>query len=96
MSDEQTKTIVYGILSFLHEEFNNPNTSADSKESIEVSLQCLETAFGVSLQDVRYKPAKSLREIVTQGTQPATQQQQQAPPGFVPPGMRGDQPVSFN
>jgi hypothetical protein len=115
-SADQTKTIVFSILSFLQEEYNRPTTSADSKESIEVSLQCLETRFGVSLQDVRYKSPRTLRDLFQSGLAAAggggggaaagllgslggmaspSQQQPQEQSPFVPPGMRGDAPVSW-
>ncbi|CAL8109868.1 unnamed protein product [Orchesella dallaii] len=65
MEDQQnTKKVVYGVLEFLDEEFKKTTTTADSKESLEVAMQCLETAFGIGLRDTQFKPAKSLRELV--------------------------------
>lgn len=65
MDDQSnTKKAAYATLEFLDEEFKKSTTSADSKESLEVAIQCLETAFGISLTDTQYRPSKSLRELV--------------------------------
>jgi len=65
-SDEagDTRKVVFSVLSFLDEEYNKATTTPDSKESLEVAMQCLETAFGVSLRDSTYKTSVSLRNLV--------------------------------
>jgi len=65
MSDQgnETKRLAYAVLAFLDEEFRKPSTTTDSRESLEVAMQCLETAFGITLRDTCLKPSKSLREI---------------------------------
>ena len=60
---------VYAILDFLQEEYNKSSATAESKESIEVAMQCLETAFGVNLRDVQHKPPVSLRNALKEACQ---------------------------
>ncbi len=64
--DDQTNTkrVAFATLEFLDEEFKKTTTSPDSKESLEVAIQCLETAFGISLRDTQYRSPRSLRELV--------------------------------
>lgn len=64
--DDQTNTrrVAFATLEFLDEEFKKTTTTSDSKESLEVAIQCLETAFGISLRDTQYRSPRSLRELV--------------------------------
>lgn len=65
MDDQaNTQKVVYGILEFLDEEFKKTTTSADSKESLEVAMQCLETAFGISLRDTQYRSNRGIRDLM--------------------------------
>jgi len=59
----QTLRIAHLVLSFLDEEYKKSTTNADSKESLEVAMQCLETAFNITLQDTAYKSSMSIREM---------------------------------
>lgn len=70
--DDQTNTkkVAYATLEFLDEEFKKTTTSADSKESLEVAIQCLETAFGISLRDTQFRSPRSLRDLVRSAGQP--------------------------
>lgn len=61
--EAKKKRMVYGILEFLGEEYNNPESSTDAKESLEVATQCLETAFGIGIHDRQFKCRKTLREL---------------------------------
>jgi len=80
----ETKAIAYGILGFLDEEFRKPSTSSDSRESLEVAMQCLETAFGVTLRESPNQAQRSLRQIFRAGSEPR-QANAQVPNGI--PGM---------
>jgi len=63
--DEATETsqIVLSMLDFLGNEYRKTTTSSDAKESIEVAIQCLETAFNTNLRDHKYKGKTGLREM---------------------------------
>jgi len=64
MSDPLDKRyLAYSILEFLDREFKNENTTADSKESLEVAMQCLETAFNINLRDEEYRSSQPLHHI---------------------------------
>lgn len=47
----QVKRLVLSIVQFLRQQLQTADLNADAKESIEVAVQCLETAYGVSLDD---------------------------------------------
>ncbi|CAL8068314.1 unnamed protein product [Orchesella dallaii] len=65
MSDQQTtKKVVCGILQFLDDELKKTTTSAEQKESLEVAIQCLETAYSVRACDSEYRPKLELRDLV--------------------------------
>jgi len=84
----ETKKLAYSVLGFLDEEFRKPTTTADSRESLEVAMQCLETAFGVTIRDVRYKPSKSLREMYQPtSSASATTGVPNGPPFNIPPAF---------
>jgi len=64
MSDPLDKRyLAYSILEFLDREFKNETTTADSKESLEVAMQCLETAFNINLRDEEYRSSQPLHQI---------------------------------
>uniref|UniRef100_A0A023FVG0 Putative secreted protein n=1 Tax=Amblyomma parvum TaxID=251391 RepID=A0A023FVG0_AMBPA len=46
------KRLVLSIVQFLRQQLQTADLSADAKESVEVAVQCLETAYGVSLEDL--------------------------------------------
>ncbi|XP_030762367.1 small glutamine-rich tetratricopeptide repeat-containing protein alpha-like [Sitophilus oryzae] len=64
--------LVSSVIGFLHDELNSPNLSEERKESIEVAIQCLETAFEVEnlthkekvdlLSLINYKPKVEVTE----------------------------------
>ncbi|CAG7815767.1 unnamed protein product [Allacma fusca] len=93
MGDNDTRRNVYAILDFLQDEYNKSSTSADSKESIEVAMQCLETAFGVNLKDVQYKPKVTLRNALSEsqrsGASTSTSQPQTSS-AETRPGLNGE------
>jgi len=59
-----TLKIAYAILSFLEEEYDKTSSSSETKESLEVAMQCLEKAFGVSLANLSSNNTVSLRNLV--------------------------------
>jgi small glutamine-rich tetratricopeptide repeat-containing protein alpha len=63
MESLDRRYLAFGILEFLDSEFKHPKTTADSKESLEVAMQCLETAFNVSLRDEEFRTQKPLVQI---------------------------------
>ncbi|XP_050041970.1 small glutamine-rich tetratricopeptide repeat-containing protein beta-like isoform X2 [Dermacentor andersoni] len=46
------KRLVLSIVQFLRQQLQTADLSADAKESVEVAVQCLETAYGVSPEDL--------------------------------------------
>lgn len=50
MSD--VKRLVLSIVQFLRQQLQTAELSSDAKESVEVAVQCLETAYGVSQEDL--------------------------------------------
>ncbi|NXI53422.1 SGTA protein, partial [Chloroceryle aenea] len=61
MADQ--KRLAYSIIQFLHDQLQNGGLSPDAQESLEVAIQCLETAFGVSLEDQGLAVSQTLPEI---------------------------------
>lgn len=63
-SNSNMKTrFVASFMQFLSEELNNDELSADSKESIEVAIQCLETAYSINPVDGTLHSKKPIMEI---------------------------------
>lgn len=46
------KRLVLSIVQFLRQQLQTADLTADAKESLEVAVQCLETAYGVSPEDL--------------------------------------------
>lgn len=63
-----TKRLAFSIIQFLHSQLRSSELSADAQESLEVAVQCLETAFGVSTEDQSLAVSKSLPEIFASAT----------------------------
>lgn len=65
-----TRKVVHGVLDFLDTELKKPSTTAATKESLEVAMQCLETAYGVTLteKDKEYQLGRSLMDLVASPT----------------------------
>uniref|UniRef100_A0A8C4JG96 Small glutamine-rich tetratricopeptide repeat-containing protein alpha n=1 Tax=Dromaius novaehollandiae TaxID=8790 RepID=A0A8C4JG96_DRONO len=61
MADQ--KRLAYSIIQFLHDQLQNGGLSPDAQESLEVAIQCLETAFGVSMEDQDLAVSQTLPEI---------------------------------
>uniref|UniRef100_A0A8C6YRA7 Small glutamine-rich tetratricopeptide repeat-containing protein alpha n=1 Tax=Nothoprocta perdicaria TaxID=30464 RepID=A0A8C6YRA7_NOTPE len=61
MADQ--KRLAFSIIQFLHDQLQNGGLSPDAQESLEVAIQCLETAFGVSMEDQDLAVSRTLPEI---------------------------------
>ncbi|XP_059385224.1 small glutamine-rich tetratricopeptide repeat-containing protein alpha-like isoform X2 [Carassius carassius] len=58
-----TKRLAFSIIQFLHDQLSSGSLSSDAQESLEVAIQCLETAFGISVEDQSLAVSPSLPEI---------------------------------
>uniref|UniRef100_A0A8C9VWK5 Small glutamine-rich tetratricopeptide repeat-containing protein alpha n=1 Tax=Scleropages formosus TaxID=113540 RepID=A0A8C9VWK5_SCLFO len=58
-----TKRLAFSIIQFLHEQLSSGGLTSDAQESLEVAIQCLETAFGVSMEDQSLAVTQTLPEI---------------------------------
>ncbi|XP_046905605.1 small glutamine-rich tetratricopeptide repeat-containing protein alpha isoform X2 [Hypomesus transpacificus] len=63
-----TKRLAFSIIQFLHDQFHSGNLSSDAQESLEVAVQCLETAFEVSTEDQSLAVTQTLPEIFASAT----------------------------
>ncbi|XP_036377386.1 small glutamine-rich tetratricopeptide repeat-containing protein alpha [Megalops cyprinoides] len=63
-----TKRLAFSIIQFLHDQLNSGGLSSDAQESLEVAIQCLETAFGVSSEDQSLATTQTLPEIFASAT----------------------------
>ncbi|XP_028299837.1 small glutamine-rich tetratricopeptide repeat-containing protein alpha isoform X2 [Gouania willdenowi] len=61
MSDH--KQLAFSIIQFLHDQLHSGNLSSGAQESLEVAVQCLETAFEVSTDDHSLAVSMTLPEI---------------------------------
>ncbi|XP_063003123.1 small glutamine-rich tetratricopeptide repeat-containing protein alpha isoform X2 [Elgaria multicarinata webbii] len=57
------KRLAFSIIHFLQDQLHNGGLSPDAQESLEVAIQCLETAFGVSMEDRGLAVSQTLPEI---------------------------------
>ena len=48
MSNSEEKYFVRGFLRFLNRQIEDPMFSSDSKESLEVAIQCLENVYEIT------------------------------------------------
>uniref|UniRef100_A0A6I8QBH2 Small glutamine-rich tetratricopeptide repeat-containing protein alpha n=1 Tax=Xenopus tropicalis TaxID=8364 RepID=A0A6I8QBH2_XENTR len=62
------KRLAFSIIRHLHDQLRNGGLSSDAQESLEVAIQCLETAFEVSIEDSNLAVPRSLQEIFTEAT----------------------------
>lgn len=60
---DNKRRLAYAIVRFLHDQLRNGGLSADAQESLEVAIQCLETAFGVTLDNSDLALPQTLPEI---------------------------------
>ncbi|XP_061834323.2 small glutamine-rich tetratricopeptide repeat-containing protein alpha [Nerophis lumbriciformis] len=58
-----TKRLAFSIIRYLHEQLESGNLSSGAQESLEVAVQCLETAFEVSKDDQSLAVPLTLPEI---------------------------------
>ncbi|XP_061094863.1 small glutamine-rich tetratricopeptide repeat-containing protein alpha [Conger conger] len=74
MSD--TKRLAFSIIQFLHNQLDSGGLSSDAQESLEVAIQCLETAFSVSAEDKSLAIEQTLPELFASAsvTHPQTPQ----------------------
>ncbi|XP_033821773.1 small glutamine-rich tetratricopeptide repeat-containing protein alpha [Periophthalmus magnuspinnatus] len=66
MSD--TKRLAFSILQFLHDQLHSGSLTSDAKESLEVAVQCLETAYEISTDDQSLAVPMTLPEIFNDAT----------------------------
>uniref|UniRef100_A0AAX7UU71 Small glutamine-rich tetratricopeptide repeat-containing protein alpha n=1 Tax=Astatotilapia calliptera TaxID=8154 RepID=A0AAX7UU71_ASTCA len=62
------KRLAFSIIQFLHDQLQSGTLSSDAQESLEVAVQCLETAFEVSTDDQSLAVPMTLPEIFTSAT----------------------------
>ncbi|KAM5230656.1 small glutamine-rich tetratricopeptide repeat-containing protein alpha isoform 2-T13 [Hipposideros larvatus] len=60
---DNKKRLAYAIIHFLHDQLRHGGLSSDTQESLEVAIQCLETAFGVTVEDSDLALPQTLPEI---------------------------------
>uniref|UniRef100_A0A8C8Z974 Small glutamine rich tetratricopeptide repeat co-chaperone alpha n=1 Tax=Prolemur simus TaxID=1328070 RepID=A0A8C8Z974_PROSS len=60
---DNKKRLAYAIIRFLHDQLRHGGLSSDAQESLEVAIQCLETAFGVTVEDSDLALPLTLPEI---------------------------------
>ncbi|XP_035987853.1 small glutamine-rich tetratricopeptide repeat-containing protein alpha isoform X2 [Fundulus heteroclitus] len=63
-----TKRLAFSIIQFLHDQLQTGSLSSDAQESLEVAVQCLETAFDVSTDDQSLAVPMTLPEIFASAT----------------------------
>ncbi|XP_071402917.1 small glutamine-rich tetratricopeptide repeat-containing protein alpha-like, partial [Centroberyx affinis] len=63
-----TKRLAFSIIQFLHEQLDSGDLTSDAQESLEVAVQCLETAFEVSTDDQSLAVTQTLPEIFASAT----------------------------
>ncbi|XP_076583364.1 small glutamine-rich tetratricopeptide repeat-containing protein alpha [Chaetodon auriga] len=62
------KRLAFSIIRFLHDQLQSGNLSSGAQESLEVAVQCLETAFEVSTDDQSLAVPMTLPEIFASAT----------------------------
>ncbi|KAK3858791.1 hypothetical protein Pcinc_035044 [Petrolisthes cinctipes] len=94
MDKDVVNRLVYSMIQFLQSQLDGGTDGGglteEGVESVEVAVQCLETAYGVSLAQTELAPPRSLIEIFAEATrgegvterlvQPETQKMDMAPP----------------
>ncbi|ELV09270.1 Small glutamine-rich tetratricopeptide repeat-containing protein alpha [Tupaia chinensis] len=60
---DNRKRLAYAIVRFLQDQLRHGGLSSDAQESLEVAIQCLETAFGVTAGDSDLALPRTLPEI---------------------------------
>uniref|UniRef100_A0A4X2KMP9 Small glutamine-rich tetratricopeptide repeat-containing protein alpha n=1 Tax=Vombatus ursinus TaxID=29139 RepID=A0A4X2KMP9_VOMUR len=67
---ENTKRLVYSIIQYVHDQLQHGGHSPDAQESLEASIQCLETAFEVTAKDRNLAVSQTLPEIFKAKSEP--------------------------
>lgn len=70
------KRLAFSIIQFLHDQLQGGDLSSSAQESLEVAVQCLETAFDVSTDDQSLAVPMTLTEIFTAATDKLPDQSQ--------------------
>ncbi|XP_053321182.1 small glutamine-rich tetratricopeptide repeat-containing protein alpha [Spea bombifrons] len=65
---EDKKCLAFSIIQYLHDQLQNGGLSSDAQESLEVAIQCLETAFEVSIEDQSLAVSETLPELFAAAT----------------------------
>lgn len=63
------KRLAFSIIQYLQDQLQNGELSSDAQESLEVAIQCLETAFEVSIEDRSLAVCQTLPEIFAAATE---------------------------
>lgn len=63
-----TKRLAFSIIQFLHDQLSSGGLTSDAQESLEVAVQCLETAFGISTDDQSLAVNETLPELFARAT----------------------------
>uniref|UniRef100_A0A3B3YMV5 Small glutamine-rich tetratricopeptide repeat-containing protein alpha n=1 Tax=Poecilia mexicana TaxID=48701 RepID=A0A3B3YMV5_9TELE len=63
-----SKRLAFSIIQFLHDQLQAGDLTSDAQESLEVAVQCLETAFDVSTDDQSLAVPMTLPEIFASAT----------------------------
>ncbi|CAI5798699.1 small glutamine-rich tetratricopeptide repeat-containing protein alpha [Podarcis lilfordi] len=77
----EKRRLAFSIIQFLQDQLHHGGLSPDAQESLEVAIQCLETAFGVSTDDRSLALSQTLPEIFEAA---AAKEPQPSPPPSEP------------
>lgn len=69
----ETKRIVYAIIKFLRNQLNAGELSMEGLEGVEVAIQCLESAYDISINDTHLDTTMALEELVQSVTEVSVQ-----------------------
>ncbi|XP_069596312.1 small glutamine-rich tetratricopeptide repeat-containing protein alpha [Ranitomeya imitator] len=64
----EKKRLAFSIIQYLQDQLHNGGLSSDAQESLEVAIQCLETAFDVSMGDESLSVLQTLPELFAAAT----------------------------
>ncbi|XP_037105398.1 small glutamine-rich tetratricopeptide repeat-containing protein alpha isoform X2 [Syngnathus acus] len=84
-----SKRLAFSIIRYLHEQLQSGNLSSGAQESLEVAVQCLETAFEVSADDRSLDVPLALPEIFASATR-QTSSRENNNDATVGEGQRGE------
>ncbi|KAM9070347.1 small glutamine-rich tetratricopeptide repeat-containing protein alpha-like [Sarcophilus harrisii] len=60
---ENKRRLAYSIIQYLHDQLQHGDLSPDAQESLDASIQCLETAFEVTVEDKYLAVSQTLPEM---------------------------------